>query len=131
MSFGVGLSDVVLVSSLAWKIYQCCKSAPSDFKTLAAYVWSVYTLLHEIEHSFEELHLNKYQHKNLQKLVAQCADVLNELETVLQRYECLVTGPRRWRVMKWQMESDGLNQMKQRLMDQIALLTSFNTSIMM
>src|SRR5438034_7665970 len=129
MSFGVGLGDVVLVSSFAWKIYQCCKSAPDDFKTLAAYVWSVYTLLHQIEHSFEELHMNKCQRRNLQKLVAQCADVLRELETVLQRYECLVTGARRWRVMKWQMESDCLNQIKQRLMDQIALLTSFNTSI--
>ncbi|KAK2778099.1 hypothetical protein FQN53_001866 [Emmonsiellopsis sp. PD_33] len=128
----VGVGDVVLLSSLALKIYSGCKTAADDFKALSDHVFSIHVLLRQSEtYAYEGYYLDKVQRRHLKQLTDQCEQILKQLESVLDKYEGLSTGTAKWKHIPWQLDRDEIKDLKERMMDQIAFLTNFNTSVTM
>ncbi|KAK2772816.1 hypothetical protein FQN52_004831 [Onygenales sp. PD_12] len=126
----VGVGDVVLLSSLALKIYSGCKTAADDFKALSDHVFSIHVLLRQSEtYAYEGYYLDKVQRRYLKQLTDRCEQILKQLESVLDKYEGLSTGTAKWKHIPWQLDRDEIKDLKERMMDHIAFLTNFNTSV--
>ncbi|KAK2807922.1 hypothetical protein FQN50_005164 [Emmonsiellopsis sp. PD_5] len=126
----VSIGDVVLLSSLALKIYRGCKTAADDFKALSDHVFSIHFLLRQSEtYAYEGYYLDKVQRRYLNQLTDQCEQILKQLEFILDKYEGLSTGTARWKHIPWQLDRDEIKDLKERMMHQIAFLTNFNTSV--
>ena len=131
MSFlGLGIGDVVLVSSLALRLYQAFKSAPRDFEDLTFQFLSISEILDQIGNVYEHLYLNRQQRLHLHHLLSQSHSLLKDLEDDIHRYGKNGHEGGAWQIIKWQLGgADGINQLKQRLMEKVIMLTNFNTTV--
>ncbi|KAK2751559.1 hypothetical protein FQN55_000280 [Onygenales sp. PD_40] len=126
----VGVGDVVLLSSLAWKIYRGFQTATDDLQALSDHVFSIHFLLLQSEtYAYEGYCLHEDQRRHLQQLTGQCEQILKQLESVLDKYEGMSTGTARWNHFPWLLNAGEIKDLKERMMHQIAFLTNFNTSV--
>lgn len=92
MSFGVSFGDLVLASSLAWKVYKACKDSSEDFQRLSGDVASLHVVLKETEDylgEFRDLDVSRVN--RLRILADGCRDTLQDLEKLLRSYDNLGT----------------------------------------
>lgn len=131
MSFmGLGVGDVVLVSDLALKLYQTFKSAPKDFEDLAFQFLSISQIVDQIKDVYEHIYLDKQQRAHLQQLLLRSHSLLQEFDDNLNRYGKDGRMGGKWQTFKWHLGgADGINQLKQRLMEKVIMLTNFNTAV--
>ena len=128
MSFGVGIGDVVSISTLAWKLFKSCKDASGDFKNLAGEVVSLHVVLKETEELVAENDLSSRQNSQLQHLADGCQEVLQDLEDLIRKYQSLGTKTQRtWDRMKW--GSEGIANLRSRLISNTTMLSAYNTTM--
>lgn len=130
MSFlGLGIGDVVLVADLALRLYHAFKSAPKDFEDLAFQLLSISQIVDQIKDVYEQVYLNRQQRIHLQHLLLQTHSLLKELDDDLKHYGKDGHAGGKWQVLKRQLNADSGNQLKQRLMEKVIMLTNFNTTV--
>ena len=124
MSFGFGVGDVLAVSKIAWKVYKSCKDAPESFGDLSAEVLSLHTVLQELEENLDGHELPATQQTRLKTIINSCDAVLQDLQTLVAKYESLGTNQKRtFDRLRWGSEEIG--ELRARLSSNINLLTAF------
>ena len=129
MGSPVQIGDVLLLTQIAFKVHQGFKSAPEELKTLSTQVFHIHSLLQQIKESFEKINLDKYEERNLWELISRCKDILKDVRGIIKYYHSIRSENGKRKRLKWLLESGRIHQVKQDLMDQVHLLTSFNTAI--
>lgn len=130
MSFGFSVGDFFTVSVLAWKCYTACKDSSEDFKALSAEVASLHVVLKESEEHILHRKLDKAEEPHLLEIASNCYEVLSDLDKLLVKYECLAAKSQRtWDRMRWGAEDT--QKVRERLLRNVALLTAFNTTVVM
>ena len=129
MSFGVGVTDVITLSKLAWNIYKSCKESSDDFKRVSTEVASLHVILKETEEFLnEDSGLSDTRRARLGMLIETSTDVLNDLDRQLSSYETLGTHSQRtWDRLRWGLED--IADVRSRLISVNTTLTAFNSSL--
>jgi hypothetical protein len=124
MSFGYGIGDCVALGQLAWRVYKSYKDAPEHFKNISLEVLSLHAVLREVEENISAQTLPVTRQANLQTIGDGCRNVLEDLQSLVDRYESLGTQSKRtWDRMKWGHES--IAELRSRLTSNTVLLTAF------
>ncbi|KAH0556242.1 hypothetical protein GP486_005832 [Trichoglossum hirsutum] len=102
MSFGYSVDDILFLGQLAWKAYKSCKDAPESFKNISHEVLSLHALLKELEENLCAQTLSSTRQARLKTIGDGCRNVLEELQSLVDKYESLGTQSKRtWDRMKW------------------------------
>ncbi|KAJ7474448.1 hypothetical protein B0H11DRAFT_2236140 [Mycena galericulata] len=130
MSFGVGVGDIVLVTTFTWKLYKSCKESSEDFRRLSTELMSLHAVLSETCDYLEEHggELQDSRKNRLTTLMEGCYTSLQDLDALYRRYESLSTQTQRaWDRVRFGLKD--LSDVRQRLVSTTTLLTSFNTTL--
>lgn len=129
MSFGFSSGDLLVIGTLAWKLYKNCKESSIEFKRISSEVASLHVIIKETEEYIQETQgLSQSRCARLTILIDGCRDVLVELEELLNSYESLGTQQQRtWERMKWGLED--LADVRSRIISNTTLLTAFTCSL--
>lgn len=123
MSFGFSVGDFIAVSKLAWNVYKSCKEAPESFKNITTEVLSLHAVLREAEETLSSQSLPTTTQAHLKIVVDGCKDVLEELQSLIDKYESLGTRSKRtWDRLGW--GSKDINELRSRLVSNTLLLNT-------
>jgi hypothetical protein len=126
MSFGISAGDFIVIGKLAFDLYQQCHDAPNEFRDLSSELANLRTALELVSLTVKERRLDASQELYLRRLQQGCQTVLVELETLLSKYKSLGTNKKwKWKWITWGGEK--VIDIRQRLISNIGMLTSFNT----
>ncbi|TGJ83534.1 hypothetical protein E0Z10_g5243 [Xylaria hypoxylon] len=129
MSFGVSFGDLVLASTLAWRVYKACKDSGESFRRLSGEVASLHVVLKETEDymgEFRDLDISRVN--RLRILTDGCHGTLKDLEKLMQSYDNLGTQVQRtWDRFRFGLQD--LTDIRSRLVSNVTLLTAFNSSL--
>ncbi|KAJ7745717.1 hypothetical protein B0H16DRAFT_971445 [Mycena metata] len=131
MSFGFGVGDIVLATTLAWRLYKGFKESSEGFRRMSSELLSLHAVLSETSDYLEEYggELPESRKNRLNTLVDGCLISLQELEALYTRYESLTTQSQRtWDRMRYGLKD--LSEVRQRLISSISMLTAFNTALL-
>lgn len=125
----VGVGDIVVVGTLAWKLYKNCKESSAEFKRISSEVASLHVVIKETEENVNESQgLSPSREARLTILLDGCKEVLADLDGLLSNYESLGTQAQRtWDRLRWGMA--GLADVRSRIISNTTLLTAFNSSL--
>ncbi|KAK0639166.1 hypothetical protein B0T16DRAFT_237703 [Cercophora newfieldiana] len=130
MSLGIGAGDLVLVARSAWRLYKACKDSSEDFARLSTELMSLHAVLNETNEFLIENQdsIEVSRRHRLTILCDGCHSVLDELDTIVTRYESLGTQAQRtWDRMHFGLRD--LSDIRSRLVSSVTLLTAFNSSM--
>ena len=115
-------------------IYLQGKSAPNDFKEIAAEVASLHTALNEVSDvqqnptSIINQHHAANRKVELEKLLQKCSDLLSDLERTLKRRRSLATANKRsWDRLRFSKST--VESSRKRLVSHTSSLSLFLTSL--
>jgi hypothetical protein len=121
----VSPGDFVALGTLCWYLYKQCKESPGEFKQLTTDVSCLHSILKEAEELLSEQTLDRAQLTRLEPIKQGTTDLIEELETKLNRYESLGTQARRTLDrLGWAMDG-GIESLRQRIISQTTLLEAF------
>jgi hypothetical protein len=125
MSFGYSTSEIVALGQLSWKVYKSCRDAPESFKNVSQEALSLHALLLELGENLSAQTLSSPTRQARLKTIGDgCRDVLEELQTLVHKYESLGTQSKRtWDRVKW--GSNDIAELRSRLSSNVLLLTAF------
>jgi hypothetical protein len=127
MSFGYSVGDFIAVGTLAWQIYKSCKGAPESFGNIHLEVLSLHATLKEAEETVFAHRLSPAQQERLKTVGDGCYRVLEDLQTLVRKYESLGTQTKRtWDRMRWGTEP--VAELRARLTVHIGLLNTVITA---
>ncbi|KAI0426266.1 hypothetical protein F5Y09DRAFT_351415 [Xylaria sp. FL1042] len=99
MSFGVSFGDVVLASTLAWRVYKACKDSDESFRRLSGEVASLHFVLKETEDYLGEFYDLDVSLSNVTLLTAFNSSLINSstirMEKRLNKLFCEVRAGHR------------------------------------
>lgn len=129
MSLGIGVGDLALVARSAWTLYKACKESSEDFARLSTELLSLHAVLNEThEFLIDNPQLDDSRRYRLTMLCEQCTSTLQELDSIVARYERLGTQAQRtWDRMRFGLKD--LSEIRERLVSSVTLLTAFNTAM--
>ncbi|KAI9674531.1 MAG: hypothetical protein M1817_001869 [Caeruleum heppii] len=130
MSFGCGVTDVITVSTLAWKLYKTCKESSDDFKRVSTEIASLHIVLKETEEFLQDKDngLTKTRQDRLCTLLETSNEVLKDLDRQLSTYESLGTHSQRtWDRLKW--GSEDIAEVRSRMISVNTMFAAFNSSL--
>jgi hypothetical protein len=123
MSFGYSVGDFIAVGVLAWDVYKSCKGAPESFGNISSEVLSLHAVLKEAEETVFARHLSLQKRERLKAVGDGCYRVLEDLQTLVKKYESLGTQSKRtWDRLKWGTED--IAELRSRLTSNGVLLTA-------
>lgn len=127
VSFGYSIGDFINVGHLAWNVYKSCKDAPGSFSNIAFEVLSLHAVLREVEETLSnggDESLSDAQSTRLSTLKDGCENVLNDLQSLIDKYESLGTKSKRtWDRLGWGLQD--IADLRSRLTSNTVLLTAF------
>ena len=124
MNFGFSVGDFVTIGNLAWNVYKSCKGAPESFGNISHEVLSLHAVLKETEETAFVHPLSPTRQANLKTVGDGCYRVLEDLQTLVKKYERLGTRSKRtWDRMGWGTED--IVELRSRLTSNTVLLTAF------
>jgi hypothetical protein len=124
MGFGYSVADFVTLGELAWKVYKSCKDAPKSFIDLSHEVLSLSAVLKEAEETFSGQTLPLKTQERLKTVGDGCRIVLEDLQSLIDRYESLGKQTKRtWDRLGWC--SNDTVKLRSRLTSNTVLLTAF------
>ena len=132
MSFGYGVGDVITVSSLALKVIQNTRQALGQYDELTREVTSLHIVLKKLqaETTNPESWLHRIQDsekQDLDSIVNGCSHVLQDLDTILEKYSML-REEKRSVTKLWQRVRFGAGEMQD--LSQIRIqVTSHSSSL--
>jgi hypothetical protein len=145
MSFGFSIGDFIQVSNLAFNLYRQCRQCSKEFialsnegelgiscllsnRRLISIVASLRLVVDDVRVTIKESGLNESRTEEILHLGQGCLDCLIDLEALLRKYQSLGTRSKRtWDRLGWEREK--IADIRQRLISNTGLLTSFNTSL--
>lgn len=129
MSFGVSLTDVLTISTLAWKTYRTCKDSADEFKRISDEVSSLHLILRDTEDLLQETsNLNEARRSRLTTLLETSTNVLNDLNKQLSTYESFGTDTQRtWDRLRWGLQD--VSEIRSKLICVSTMLAAFNSSL--
>ena len=116
MSFGYGVGDIITVSSLAWKVVQNTRQGPAQYDELTREVTSLHFVLKRLQAETTNpeswLHrIQDSQKQDLDSIVNGCSHVLQNLDTILEKYSTL-SEEKRSVTKLWQQFRFGVGEMQ-------------------
>src|SRR5271155_3973643 len=128
MNFGFSVGDFISVSAFCWNVYKKCKGASDDFNAISSEVGSLHNVLKETEEVLSEQNLSPEQQIRLQDIAEGCKGVLEDMDTLLVKYESLGTNSKRtWDRMGWGLQN--MTDLRLRIISQTTLLDAFNNRL--
>jgi hypothetical protein len=124
MSFGYSASDFVTVGTLAWNVYKSCKAAPESFANISGEVLSLHAVVKEAEETVFAQPLSPEKQDRLKVVGDGCQHVLEDLQSLVDKYQRLGTQSRRtWDRMRWYAED--IVELRSRLTSNTILLNTW------
>ena len=132
MSFGVSISDAVLLTQMAWKTVQNARRACGEYDDLSQEVQSLHGVLRKLEHEIKTPesplnHPNVSYKEELKTTVNGCKRVLNVLDVILTKYNKLSEKERSTKKL-WQRIRFGNGEVAD-LRDQRSDLTYYTSAL--
>lgn len=129
MSFGVGIGDLIQISTISWNLYKGCRESSDEFRRISHEVASLHVVVKETEEYLSETKgLSPTRDQRLAVLVEGTKEVLQDLKKLLDNYESLGTQAQRaWDRMRWGLED--LAEVRSRIISNTTLLTAFNSQL--
>ena len=105
MAFGYGVGDFLAVGQLAWTVYKSCKDAPESFGNISQEVLSLHVVIKEFEDNVSGQTLTAAQQAGLKTVGDGCRNVLQELQSLVVKYESLGSKSKRtWDRVGWALK---------------------------
>jgi hypothetical protein len=124
MSFGYSVGDFIALGQLAWQVYKSCKDAPGSFKNISSEVLSLHAVMKEVEETLSSCTLPQSKQASLVTITNGCKDALQDLQSLVDRYESLgLQTKRTWDRLRW--HSNDIAELRARLTSNTVLLTAF------
>lgn len=127
MSFGFGVSDLVGISQLCWKVYKKCKDSSGNYAELSSEVAALNMVLKGTEELLSQQRLTTQQEVKLVTCRQGCEDVLNDLDRLLVKYESLGTKAQR-AIDRVGFGMHDMNDIRLRLISNVSTLDAFNNA---
>ena len=89
MSFGIGLGDVMAISSLAFKVYTACKDAPDDYRDISGEVKSLHIVINNAAQCFESTTFSANDQQMGKEILRSCQKLLEDLDSFIGKYNSL------------------------------------------
>jgi hypothetical protein len=128
MSFGISFSDFVILGQLAFGIYQRCHDAPEELRALCIDIANLRNVVELLGITMKDRDLTPGQETSALQLRDDCQEMLAEIGGMLAKYENIPKSKKwTWRWIGW--GKDKVPDIRQRLILNCGLLTSFNTTL--
>lgn len=127
MSFGFGVSDLVGISQLCWKVYKKCKDSSGNYAELSSEVAALNMVIKGTEELLSQQRLTTQQEVKLVTCRQGCEDVLNDLDRLLVKYESLGTKTQR-AIDRVGFGMHDMNDIRLRLISNVSTLDAFNNA---
>ncbi|KAL8696639.1 MAG: hypothetical protein Q9201_007558 [Fulgogasparrea decipioides] len=130
MSFGLSISDLVVLPKLAWDVYSALKDAPGNHTALSDEVLSLHGILVGIGDIAQKLRkpLRPSERIELGEIIKGCQSALNDAETLLKKYPVEKGRTRAWARAKF--AAADLTAIRLRIAAQIDRLDAYNNMLM-
>ncbi|KAF7331310.1 ANK-REP-REGION domain-containing protein [Mycena kentingensis (nom. inval.)] len=118
MSFGIGIGDIALLSSFAWRMYKSIKTSSKDFLELQGDIKDLHNAIHEAHDFLKEEgdNLEAHRRERFGELILACIEPLKEFEKVYLRYEDLPTQAQRtWDRVHFALQREKLANLRERM----------------
>ena len=118
------MGDFAALGQIAWKIYKACKDAPESFKNVSQEVLSLHAVRKEVEETYSDAILSAAQQSRLEIVGDGCRAVLEDLQSIIDKYNSLGTKTKRtWDRLRW--GSKDIAELRSRLISNTVMLTTF------
>ena len=88
---GWGVGDIITISGLAYKVYTAYKDAPDNYRHISDEVEALQTLVDKVAEYFQSTTISSSDHDNGQKILKGCQSVLEDLNTLIEKYKSRVS----------------------------------------
>ena len=122
--FGFGVSDIVTVGNLAWRVYKSTKGAPESFQKIHVEVLSLHAVLKEAEETLFHVPLPPPRETRLKAVLGGCETVLRDLQNLVRKYESLSTKAKRM-LDRIQWGNEDIVEIRSRVIANVTMLTAF------
>lgn len=113
-----------LLGNLAWTVYKSCKGAPGSFQNISSEVLSLYALLQETREALSAHPLPASKQANLGTILGGCQGVLDDLQSLIEKYKSLGTQSKRtWDRLGW--GTNDIAEIRARLTSSAGLLAAY------
>lgn len=128
MSFGFSgfsVGDIVAISALAVKVYTAYKDAPNEYKNITKEVKSLNIIIDKAAQHFEGTALSNNDRQQGQEVLEGCQSVLQDLNTLIEKYKSLVSTDKRLVFMRVKLGTEDIAALRARLGLNATLLSTF------
>jgi DNA-binding FrmR family transcriptional regulator len=98
---------MIVIPTMAWKIYKACKDSSDEFRRVAGQVQSLHTALLETQEYLDDgdFQINSTRKEQLTNLQRSIMETLMELQALLDKYESMSTPAQgAWDKMRFGLE---------------------------
>lgn len=128
MSFGISIGDFIALGKLAFGIYQRCHDGPQELRALCIDIANLRNVVELFGITLKDRDLTPGQEASALKVRDDCQEMLAEIGEMLAKYEKLPKNKKwQWRWIGW--GKDRVPSIRQRLILNSGMLTSFNTTL--
>ena len=121
---GFGVSDLMTVGNLAWRVYRSTKEAPESFQKIHVEVLSLHAILKEAEETLFVSPLPPARAIRLKDIRDGCENVLRDLQDLVRKYESLSTKAKRM-LDRIQWGNEDIVEIRSRVIANVTMLTAF------
>ena len=119
------MGDILAISGLAIKVYSAYKDAPDNYKHIADEVRSLHIIIKKAAQHFDSSTLSNDSRQEGQEVLQGCQNVLEELDTLIVKYNSLASGSTGKVLQRIKLGSEDIAALRARLTSNTTLLSSF------
>ncbi|KAF8419525.1 ankyrin repeat-containing domain protein [Tirmania nivea] len=85
MSFGYSVSDILVISKLAWDVYNVYKDAPDDFRNISDEIKSLHSIIdsNNLKAKLQDAKMTSEEQERFRGILQGCMNVLKDLDRLL------------------------------------------------
>ena len=125
MSLGYSVGDFIAISQLAIKVYTAYKDAPDIYGNISDEVAGLQILIDKAEQHFKSATISSNDHRNGQKILKGCQSVLEDLNSLIEKYKSLASTNKRLVFKRVKLGIEDIATLRARLTSNATLLSSF------
>ena len=119
------MGDIITISELAVKVYTAYKDAPDSYRHISEEVAALQVLIDEVQQHFKSSTLSSNDHQNGQTVLKSCQSVLEDLNSLIEKYGSLASTNKTLVFQKIKLGSEDIATLRARLTSNATLLSSF------
>ena len=133
MSFGFSVGDFIAVGNLAWTIYRSCKGMSDEYLEVSREALTVHTVIKELQDEADDPQsiLNRRgiaRKQELFRLIQHLQQVLNNIDSIVQKYHTLARRERRiWNQLR--LSKEDLDKLRLQLTFHVTAINAFTASL--